>query len=404
MNTLNSRTLCEKQNTSSSHHKAHIRIVPNIDNPSRSLIFNIIEKDLMAGKVIKIGRFTDKSQQENHISFKSKVVSRSHCEISLSADGKVQLKDTKSSSGTFVNHLRLSPANQESQLTEIKDGDLIQLGVDYQGGHEEIYRSVKMKLEINRVISEGQQAYSAQAFQQLRAMAQKPQEELEECCICLYAMAPLQALFVAPCSHTYHFKCIRPLFDSYPGFQCPVCRTYSDLDASVTVETEDKLSNIIPNQHHHHHHHHNSTSDLDHSCSFDMSPASQATSSLPLSTTLVPPHLLSDHLDSHFESNSTAHPPTMLPPRQKTKQNMVEKIRMAFSNEKRRSAFGKRHMSTTNGGTSSSNSSSSSDEMERSDTYFPISPRLSHSLSRQSTTHHSHLNGIIEGAFSHSAH
>lgn len=65
--------------------------------------------------------------------------------------------------------------------------------------------------------------------------------EVEECCICLYALAPFQALFVAPCSHSYHFKCIRPLFDSYPGFQCPICRTYSDLDASVSIEAEEVI-------------------------------------------------------------------------------------------------------------------------------------------------------------------
>lgn len=77
--------------------------------------------------------------------------------------------------------------------------------------------------------------------------------EVEECCICLYALAPFQALFVAPCSHSYHFKCIRPLFDSYPGFQCPICRTYSDLDASVAIEAEEVIekfglrkSSIVP--------------------------------------------------------------------------------------------------------------------------------------------------------------
>ncbi|KAG1040460.1 hypothetical protein G6F25_004761 [Rhizopus arrhizus] len=71
--------------------KVHIRIVPSIDNPSRSLIFNIIERDLEAGHVIKIGRFTDKSSLKNHISFKSKVVSRSHCEIWLNNDGKASV-------------------------------------------------------------------------------------------------------------------------------------------------------------------------------------------------------------------------------------------------------------------------------------------------------------------------
>lgn len=67
----------------------HIRIVPSIENPSRSLVFSIIERDLEMGRIIKIGRFTDRSSIQNHISFKSKVVSRSHCEIWLNNEGKV---------------------------------------------------------------------------------------------------------------------------------------------------------------------------------------------------------------------------------------------------------------------------------------------------------------------------
>lgn len=60
------------------------------------------------------------------------------------------MKDTKSSSGTFVNNARLSAANTESQKVPIKDGDIVQLGVDYQGGHEDIYKSVKMRIELGR--------------------------------------------------------------------------------------------------------------------------------------------------------------------------------------------------------------------------------------------------------------
>ncbi|KAI8079641.1 uncharacterized protein B0P05DRAFT_541423 [Gilbertella persicaria] len=241
--------------------KIHIRIVPSIENPSRSLVFSIIERDLEAGRIIKIGRFTDRSSIQNHISFKSKVVSRSHCEIWLHPDGKVLLKDTKSSSGTFVNHVRLSPANTESRPVEIRDGDLVQLGVDYQGGYEEIYRAVKMRFEVNRPEQPRPISYSMSAFNNLRNLTHvhpqtdqqesqviktspscdSGQIEVEECCICLYALAPFQALFVAPCSHSYHFKCIRPLFDSYPGFQCPICRTYSDLDASVAIEAEEVI-------------------------------------------------------------------------------------------------------------------------------------------------------------------
>lgn len=62
---------------------------------------------------------------------------------------------------------------------------------------------------------------------------------VEECCICLYALAPFQCLFVAPCSHTFHYKCVTPLLVNHPGFNCPLCRSYADLDASVAVEASE---------------------------------------------------------------------------------------------------------------------------------------------------------------------
>lgn len=236
----------------------HVRIVPSIENPRRSLIFDVVDREIKAGTVVKIGRFTDRSVTANHISFKSKVVSRTHCEIWVDLDGKLYLRDTKSSSGTFLNHVRLSTANQESRPTQVHDGDIVQLGVDYQGGLEEMYRAVKMRFEINRTSpQQANSAYSMSAFNNLRtimanssgiaaesgiaAASQQQQQhqvaniksscessahqehdaDIEECCICLYALAPFQALFVAPCSHSYHFKCIRPLLESYPAFNVP---------------------------------------------------------------------------------------------------------------------------------------------------------------------------------------
>ncbi|ORZ17780.1 hypothetical protein BCR42DRAFT_412500 [Absidia repens] len=287
----------------------HVRIVPHIENPSRSLIFDIFDRELQAAVYIKIGRFTDRSPSPTHMSFKSKVVSRAHCEIWME-DGKLFVRDTKSSSGTFLNHLRISPPNQESRPYEVRDGDIVQLGVDYQNGVEEIYRSVKMRFEVNRSRRQRPISFNMAAFQNIRnltnggaipsgsfgesqiqeqtasdslfgtchpplpldasaVLAQtKEQQQLttscaaanetttdsaysssnevvhgadqvEECCICLYALAPLQALFVSPCAHTYHYKCIRPLLSSYPGFQCPICRTYSDLDANTNLECHE---------------------------------------------------------------------------------------------------------------------------------------------------------------------
>ncbi|KAG2193417.1 hypothetical protein INT47_006614 [Mucor saturninus] len=271
--------------------KVHVRIVPNIENPSRSLIFDIVDRELQVGSVIRIGRYSERHANLNCMSFKSKVVSRCHSEVWVETDGKLYIRDTKSSSGTFLNHVRLSPAGNESRPVELNDGDIVQLGVDFQGGREEMYRSVKMRFELNRSSRPRPLSFSINAFQNLRNLTHgehshvttpecdistnnntvqpftkntlsnqesntttnsiqctpasidntDDNNDIDECCICLYALAPFQALFVSPCSHTYHFKCIRPLLQSYPGFQCPICRTYSDLEASVAIEADEVM-------------------------------------------------------------------------------------------------------------------------------------------------------------------
>jgi len=47
---------------------------------------------------------------------------------------------------------------------------------------------------------------------------------------------PCQSLFVAPCSHVWHYKCIRPILNdhrTWPQFLCPNCRAVADLEADV---------------------------------------------------------------------------------------------------------------------------------------------------------------------------
>ncbi|KAI9278763.1 hypothetical protein BDA99DRAFT_600367 [Phascolomyces articulosus] len=364
--TVSTPTTLASTTTTSREPSLHVRIVPNIENPSRCIIFDIVDREMKAGTMIKIGRFAERIPiSSDHMSFKSKVVSRSHCEIWVHQDGKLYIRDTSSSSGTFLNHIRLSGANQESPATEIKHGDIVQLGVDYQGGQEEIYRSVKMRFELSGSRKPRPLSFSMSQFNNLRTLSRvasnhgdnassslvlvdeesttahsstKPTNneasqcnsgplcsnttnndsccsmenseapeaaaaaatsdhssyhgcctnatttktnnnnnnnntktttttttttttppistttsshsshssldelpEVDECCICLYALAPFQALFVAPCSHSFHFMCIRSLLQSYPGFQCPICRAYSDLEASVAIEPEEVL-------------------------------------------------------------------------------------------------------------------------------------------------------------------
>ncbi|CEP07858.1 hypothetical protein [Parasitella parasitica] len=220
--------------------KNHLRIVPHIE-PSHSVVFDIIQRDFSNDTVLKIGRFTDKVPSLDRITFKSKVVSRGHAEIWVEND-QFYIRDTKSSSGTFVNRTRLSLANQESQPYALSNGDIIQLGVDYQNSSEEIYRCVKMKVEINPPeLSKSLSSFGLNSFKTLRNIAsnENTSDTVDECCICLYAIAPFQALFVAPCSHSFHFKCCYPLLQSFPGFNCPLCRSYADLNANVAIDTDE---------------------------------------------------------------------------------------------------------------------------------------------------------------------
>ncbi|OAX34041.1 kinase-like protein [Rhizopogon vinicolor AM-OR11-026] len=141
----NTNTFIANANNITSSHR--ICLVPLLD----SLPFEPISRYLRDGDTpLRIGRFTDR-QVDNALAtdmliFKSIVVSRAHAEI-WSDNGKVYIKDTKSSCGTFLNYLRLSPAESESIPHELKDGDIVQLAVDYDDGTE-VYRPVKFTIEV----------------------------------------------------------------------------------------------------------------------------------------------------------------------------------------------------------------------------------------------------------------
>ncbi|KAF8584640.1 SMAD/FHA domain-containing protein [Ramaria rubella] len=236
-----------------------IRLVPHLET-HRSLHFEAISRDLRQGdSPLRIGRFTDRSSHSatngNKLAFKSKVVSRGHAEVWFDS-GSFYVKDTKSSSGTFLNHIRLSAPNTESRPHPIKDGDVLQLGVDYQGGTEEIYRCVKMRIELGREWQSGVNTFNSNALLQLKTLSgavqpdgksgpadKRVKSSMTDCCICLFQVTVCQALFIAPCSHVYHYKCIRPLLEMHhPGFSCPLCRTFADLEADVEVENREPES------------------------------------------------------------------------------------------------------------------------------------------------------------------
>ncbi|EAL91260.1 FHA domain protein [Aspergillus fumigatus Af293] len=178
--------------------KATIRFFPHQD-PSQSsrpsLHFIPISRTLPSeSSVIRVGRYSERDgmpvanptePSDAPVGFKSKVVSRKHCEF-LYINGQWHIKDVGSSSGTFLNHMRLSQPNMVSRLYTIKDGDIVQLGIDFRGGEEMIFRCVRIRIECNR------------------SWQQQPNE--------------FNRLIHTP---------------EYPMFQCPNCRAYTDLSAEV---------------------------------------------------------------------------------------------------------------------------------------------------------------------------
>lgn len=133
-----------------------IRLTPFIDHSSNTpaLYVNSIERKAHNDVTIRVGRYTDRRETAPHqgptpIVFKSKVVSRLHAQLTVK-DRQWFIQDVGSSSGTFLNQTRLSPANDVSQPHVLADGDVLQLGVDFRGGTEEIYKCIKVRIELNR--------------------------------------------------------------------------------------------------------------------------------------------------------------------------------------------------------------------------------------------------------------
>ncbi|KAG0697244.1 SMAD/FHA domain-containing protein [Suillus ampliporus] len=234
--------LCLRHISNNNHnHPTHrIRLVPHLDS-RRTLRFEPISRDIRDGDTpLRIGRFTDRSG----IAFKSKVVSLVPMLRSGSDNDKFYIKDTKSSSGTFLNQ---SPSKScralRANLISSKMGDIVQLGVDYQGG---------IRVEVGRerqaapnwcstpILFLNSSAPSCRPPQQPQSAVAHGKEMLtyytqQD----LFAVTIRQALFVAPRSHAFHYKCIRPLLEAHSSaFSCPLCHMFADLDEEPEIEIE----------------------------------------------------------------------------------------------------------------------------------------------------------------------
>ncbi|KAL4887291.1 hypothetical protein BJY04DRAFT_212333 [Aspergillus karnatakaensis] len=196
---------------------------------------------------IRVGRYSERDglplpnpsePSDAPVGFKSKVVSRKHCEF-IYMNGQWHIKDVGSSSGTFLNHMRLSQPNMPSRLYSIKDGDIVQLGIDFHGGEQLIFRCVRIRVECNRSWQQQPNEFNKNTESLIKNLGKGETGDYSgcrECSICLGSvLRPYQCLFMAACAHVWHYKCVSRLIHTpdYPMFQCPNCRAYTDLSAEV---------------------------------------------------------------------------------------------------------------------------------------------------------------------------
>ncbi|KAI8998295.1 hypothetical protein BC832DRAFT_595126 [Gaertneriomyces semiglobifer] len=239
-----------------------IQLIPFSETPGRPALGEVVERKLKDGQLVRIGRQVvrdgqpsvakgQKQPTENDIWFTSKVVSRNHSEMWV-RDNQVYIKDIGSSSGTFLNKMRLSPSGKESRPYPIKEGDIIQFGIDYKGKPDDVYKCVVVRVGfydntwMNRQRRQANPTRFRTALKMLLAAANPYASSTDtgvdsagptDCCICIGSIGPFQALFVAPCSHCYHYKCVHQLLHQSAMFQCPMCRQVANLTASVSMDS-----------------------------------------------------------------------------------------------------------------------------------------------------------------------
>lgn len=102
-------------------------------------------------EVLRVGRQTNAKTVPTPVNgyFDSKVLSRQHAEVWAERNGKVWIRDVKSSNGTFVNGQRLSPENRESEPHELRQHDTLELGIDIVSEDQKtiVHHKVSAKVE-----------------------------------------------------------------------------------------------------------------------------------------------------------------------------------------------------------------------------------------------------------------
>ncbi|OSD07875.1 hypothetical protein PYCCODRAFT_1357554 [Trametes coccinea BRFM310] len=124
---------------------------------------------LVNNQRVKIGRQTNAKTvpQERNGYFDSKVLSRQHAEV-WEENGKIFIKDVKSSNGTFINGERLSQEGLESDPYELHTDDIVEFGIDIVGEDNKTIVHHKVAARVVCVFTEldAQAAHRAEQQQQ----------------------------------------------------------------------------------------------------------------------------------------------------------------------------------------------------------------------------------------------
>lgn len=113
-------------------------------------------------EVLRVGRQTNQktlpTPQNGY--FDSKVLSRQHAEVWADRQGRIFIRDVKSSNGTFVNGTRLSQENKESEPRELREQDVLELGIDIVSEDQKtvVHHKVAAKVEHAGVYVQGADA------------------------------------------------------------------------------------------------------------------------------------------------------------------------------------------------------------------------------------------------------
>ncbi|QRV92339.1 FHA domain protein [Ceratobasidium sp. AG-Ba] len=142
---------------------------------------------LGGGVRVKIGRQTNAKTVpgERNGFFDSKVLSRQHAEV-WEENGKIYIKDVKSSNGTFINGDRLSAESVESEPCELKSEDIVEFGIDIVGEdnktiiHHKVATRVFVVLTPEDAAAAAREHHAHLQHQQQQMYAQQQQHQQQQ--------------------------------------------------------------------------------------------------------------------------------------------------------------------------------------------------------------------------------